>query len=435
MMDWDEIQKEATAMLVRFIQTNTSNPPGNEMDLIQEIEEICKKEGLHVRSFQTHDRRGNVMISLDESFESEIVFLSHLDVVAADERFWKHDPFAGVLDEGMIWGRGALDTKQLTVMQLMTMILLKRENRTDRNIVMIATADEEKGSEFGLKQLLIEESDLFQNRDVLSEGGGFPIRFNGHVLYLCECGQKGNGHLKIWFEKKRGQNPYYHTNEQLKSCAKLIQKIGGDRWETPVPHDTVKLMDRLYCLAGSNEEKDAAIDKKMKRIEESASENMRSFFHAMTQNTFSITRYQGGKRSADEEACSFEIDMRTLPGVTREMVEKKLEDLLEGTDAKVEIIRFSEGFTSRSDTPLFQKFEKELEREVPGTILLPFVSIGGSDGRLLQPYDARVYGFSPTLPTETFDEVIPMVHGHNERISEASLLFGIKIIYRSVRDA
>lgn len=435
MMDWNEIQREATVMLVQFIQTNTSNPPGNEMDLIQEIETICKKEGLHVRTFQTDARRGNIMISLDESFEAEIVFLSHLDVVPADERFWTHDPFAGVVEEGMIWGRGALDTKQLTVMQLMTMILLKRENRTNKNIVMIATADEEKGSSFGLKRLLIEESALFQNKDVLSEGGGFPILFNQQVIYLCECGQKGNGHLKIWFEKKRGQNPYYHTNEQLKACAKLIRKIGAEKWETPIPTDTVKLMDQLYSLAELQGKNNATIEQKVKRIEAVASEKMRSFFHAMTQNTFSITRYQGGERGASDEACSFEIDMRTLPGVTREMVAEKLEDLLAGTGAKAEILRFSEGFASNSDTVLFRRFEKELKAEVPEMILLPFISIGGSDGRLLQAYDARVYGFSPTLPTETFDAVIPMVHGHNEKISEASLLFGIKIIYRSVRDA
>ena len=430
MRNWKAIEDEATEMLVSMIKINTVNPPGNEMELIREIESIAKKAGLFVRIFPTGLNRGNIMVSMDQSFEADLIFLSHLDVVGVDRKRWKHDPFAGIVEDGMIWGRGALDTKQLTVMQLMTMILLKREGWHGDNIVLLATADEEMGSEYGLKHFLSNEEYSFEEKDVLSEGGGFPIVINNKTIYLCECGQKGNGHIKIWFEKKQGENPYYHKHTQLSACAKLIQEIGSDGWETPIPDNTRKLISHLYGVCGGEAAVD--IDEELELIREFSDKSMMKLFTAMTKNTFAITRFNGYQKMS-KEVCSFEIDVRTLPGVSKKMLEEKIQKWIAGTEAKAEILRFQSGFESDSASMLFESFEKSLHSLLAEADLMPFVSVGGSDGRHLQAGKTRVYGFSPTLVPETFERVVPMVHGDNERISKASLTFGIQVILRATR--
>jgi len=430
MRNWKAIEEEATEMLVRLIRKNTVNPPGNEMDLIRELEDIAKREGLFVRIFPTSANRGNIMVSMDPSFEADLIFLSHLDVVGVDKKRWKHDPFAGIVEDGMIWGRGALDTKQLTVMQLMTMILLKRDGWQGNNIVLLATADEEMGSEYGLKHFLSNEVYSFKDKDVLSEGGGFPIVINDKTIYLCECGQKGNGHIKIWFEKKQGENPYYHKHTQLLACVKLIQKIGNEDWETPIPSNTRKLISHLYTSCGG--EAGGNIAEELDLIQGFSDKSMMKLFTAMTKNTFAITRFKGYQKMS-KEVCSFEIDVRTLPGVSQEMLQEKIEGLIAGTEAKAEIIRFQSGFESDSASRLFESFEKSIQSFLPQADLMPFVSVGGSDGRHLQEEKTRVYGFSPTLVPETFERVVPMVHGDNERISKASLAFGTQVIFNATR--
>lgn len=425
MRNWKTIEDEATEMLVSMIRKNTVNPPGNEMELIREIARIAEQEGLFVRIFPTGVNRGNIMVSMDPSFKADLIFLSHLDVVGVDKKRWKHDPFEGIVEDGMIWGRGALDTKQLTVMQLMTMILLKREGWQGDNIVLLATADEEMGSECGLKHFLANEEYSFEEKDVISEGGGFPIVINKKTIYLCECGQKGNGHIKIWFEKKQGENPYYHKHTQLLACAKLIQKIGNDGWETPIPSNTRKLISHLYASCGG--EAAGNIKEELDLIQEFSDISMMKLFTAMTKNTFAITRFKGYEKM-NKEVCSFEIDVRTLPGVSQKMLEEKIEEWIAGTEAKAEILRYQSGFESDSASRLFESIEKSIHSVLPEADIMPFVSVGGSDGRYLQEGKTRVYGFSPTLLPESFERVVPLVHGDNERISKASLSFGIQVI-------
>lgn len=432
-INWDKIKKETIDLLIKFIQTDTSNPPGNEMNLVRIIENICITEGLHYKIIETDENRGNIIISLDETFRSSTILLSHLDVVPSNSESWKHDPFLGYIDDEFIWGRGALDTKHLTVMELMSLILIKRNNIKTKNIVMIATADEERGSNYGMKAILNDYSSIFKNSYVISEGGGFPIVVNGKIVYLCECGQKGHGHIKIWFEKGKDINPYYSKNEMLNKCTKLINKIYEMNWDTKIPSDTVLLIDKLYGLCDVENNKNLNIDEKLKIIEKNSSSLMSNLLYAMIKNTFAITKWQGGKRRNIEDNSVFEIDLRTLPGITYEMVDEKIKKIIDDTGAKYEIISFSEGYSSESNSELFKIFENNLKKELNNDcILLPFIAVGGSDGRLLREYNSKVYGFSPTLTKETFEKVVPLVHGVNERISIDSLLFGTKIIFNSL---
>ncbi len=431
MINWDEVEEEASRMLSVFIKTNTSNPPGNEMDLIRILENICKKEKLHFKIYETAPNRGNIIISLDDTFQSSEIFLSHLDVVSAQEEEWEYNPFSGIIKDGFIHGRGALDTKQLTVMQLMVMILIKRHNLLNENIIMIATSDEERGSNFGFKKFLEENKNLFKDSYIISEGGGFPIRINGKTVYLIESGQKGHGHIKIWFEKEKLDNPYYKRNSNLKKCTKLIERIAGLNWKTEIPKNTLELINNLFELCEVENKNIFDIDEKIELIKKNGNSFIGNMLNSMINNTFTITIWKAGKDLDIENETYFEIDVRTLPDVNQDMVAEKIEELIKDTDAKYEIITFNKGFKSSTDNKLFDIFEEEIKKIDSKNLLLPFVSSGGSDGRFLENYSSTVYGFSPTVEEDSFDKIIPLVHGCNERISKESLVFGIKILLNS----
>ena len=431
MINWDEVEEEASRMLSVFIKTNTSNPPGNEMDLIRILENICKKEKLHFKIYETAPNRGNIIISLDDTFQSSEIFLSHLDVVSAQEEEWEYNPFSGIIKDGFIHGRGALDTKQLTVMQLMVMILIKRHNLSNENIIMIATSDEERGSNFGFKKFLEENKNLFKDSYIISEGGGFPIRINGKTVYLIESGQKGHGHIKIWFEKEKLDNPYYKRNSNLKKCTKLIERIAELNWKTEIPKNTLELINNLFELCEVENKNIFDIDEKIELIKKNGNSFIGNMLNSMINNTFTITIWKAGKDLDIENETYFEIDVRTLPDVNQDMVAEKIEELIKDTDAKYEIITFNKGFKSSTDNKLFDIFEEEIKKIDSKNLLLPFVSSGGSDGRFLENYSSTVYGFSPTVEEDSFDKIIPLVHGCNERISKESLVFGIKILLNS----
>jgi len=431
MINWDEVEEEASRMLSVFIKTNTSNPPGNEMDLIRILENICKNEKLYYKIYETAPNRGNIIISLDDTFQSSEIFLSHLDVVSAQEEEWEYNPFSGIIKDGFIHGRGALDTKQLTVMQIMVMILIKRHNLLNENIIMIATSDEERGSNFGFKKFLEENKNLFKDSYIISEGGGFPIRINGKIVYLIESGQKGHGHIKIWFEKEKLDNPYYKRNSNLKKCTKLIERIAGLNWKTEIPKNTLELINNLFELCEVENKNIFDIDEKIELIKKNGNSFIGNMLNSMINNTFTITIWKAGKDLDIENETYFEIDVRTLPDVNQDMVAEKIEELIKDTDAKYEIITFNKGFKSSTDNKLFDIFEEEIKKIDSKNLLLPFVSSGGSDGRFLENYSSTVYGFSPTVEEDSFDKIIPLVHGCNERISKESLVFGIKILLNS----
>jgi acetylornithine deacetylase/succinyl-diaminopimelate desuccinylase-like protein len=145
------------------------------------------------------------------------------------------------------------------------------------------------------------------------------------------------------------------------------------------------------------------------------------------------TIWKGGRlaRQPQGEAV-IHVDGRLLPGVTREQVEEKLSELAQGLPVSWQIESFTEGYESDFEGPLFTIFDQRIRSEIAGSKVVPFIATGSSDGRHLLPYQSRVFGFSPMLPDVTFEKVLPMVHGINERIPLDSLVFGIKILYEAI---
>jgi len=200
-----EIEEEVTNLLSDLIKINTTNPPGNETEAARYLGETLNKEGFNCEFFESASGRGNVITRIKGTGEKpNLLLLSHLDVVAANPKEWSVAPFGGVVKDGFVWGRGAIDMKSMTVMEVMVMKLLKRYNVQPKgDIILAATADEEKGGEAGAGWLVRNHPEKVQAKYVINEGGGLAIPINGKTSSPFRQQKKGFYGL----ESKQRANP------------------------------------------------------------------------------------------------------------------------------------------------------------------------------------------------------------------------------------
>jgi acetylornithine deacetylase/succinyl-diaminopimelate desuccinylase-like protein len=424
--NWLDVKSEAAEYLSHIIRINTSNPLKNEMDAIQYLVEVAEQNGLYTYVHKTDENRGNIVISLTPDYSNPIVLLSHLDVVPANEEDWEVPPFSGEIINDILWGRGTIDTKQLTITHLMVLILLKRNKvPLKREIIMIATSDEENGSQFGLLPFLEKHPTLFNNSLVFNEGGGFPLLIENQVYYLCELGQKGLAKVKITTKNKSSSNPYLPNNNGMQVILDTIKAFQEPKVYEKIPPATLAL---FTTIASSQEWHFSEYE--LELFLNKIPPNHLSLFKAMSKTTFSITKWNGGKKHPElKNQYEIYMDSRPVPSVNKETYEKLLETILGDLPVQYEILSFSQGYESEINHDHLALFEKELQTEVPNAKVVPFLSIGGSDSRHLTGFNSQIYGYCPMLPDMSFDRVIKMVHGVNERIPLESLRFGIQNMY------
>src|SRR5688572_2454717 len=195
------LEQEAVSLLSRYIQIDTTtNPPGNEIKAAQFFKAIFDREGIESRIIESAPGRGNIYARLrGDGSKRALLLLHHMDVVPADARLWKEPPFDGAVKDGFIWGRGAIDNKGGGVMELMTLLALKRQNaRLKGDVIFLGTADEEAGGVFGAGYLLDKHRELFKDVGVvLNEGGGIRLGEDGRArLYSVGVAEK----VPLWLK-------------------------------------------------------------------------------------------------------------------------------------------------------------------------------------------------------------------------------------------
>ncbi|MGM0837272.1 MAG: M20/M25/M40 family metallo-hydrolase [Bacillota bacterium] len=434
-MDWMSVKEEATLYLQRLIQFDTSNPSGNELPAAEYLAGLAHENGLLARVEETGKNRGNLIISYNGTFHKPIILLSHLDVVPARRQDWSVDPFAGEIIDDVLWGRGTIDTKQLTIMHLMTLFLLKRSGVVfPFDLVLVSTADEENGSELGLKALLPMYEGLFKNSYVLNEGGGFPVTIQDHHYYLCETGQKGVCRIRLSFPKKIEQNPYFPVQEELKLASTIIQEFASLTLPGDAPHTTKRLIETLTAgVQDETETSSLSHEDRLLLLKPYVSPFLYQLFRAMSETTFTVTKWNGGRKSKELQGDSeIFLDCRIIPGISKEEIESELQRLIAGRDIEFEIQSFEEGYESTFESSLFEQMNIVLQGYIPNATVVPFLSVGSNDGRHVKHLQSKVYGFSPMLPDMTFERVLPMVHGVDERLPLESLKFGIQVLYETL---
>ncbi len=431
--NWDSICDETTQYLQDLIRLDTTNPPGNETRAAEYLAAILKREGFEPQVLESVPGRGNLTVRLKgDGRATPLLLMVHLDVVPAEAEKWTHPPFSGNMADGYIWGRGTLDTKALAAMELMVLLLLKRQNQPlARDIIWMANADEEAGGKFGAGWMVKEHPDLIRADFAINEGGGFGLNILDQHFYACQVAEKGTARFAMRTRGRPGHGSQPHRDNAILKLADAIQKIGNA--ELPVhPTNTVRLfvegiagrVDRPY--AGLV--RDLLDPKKYRHAMEHLpiDDGLRSMFYAMLHNTVTPTMLAAGaKINVIPSDAQARCDARLLPGQTAHDLLHEVQPIV-GRDVEIEFLDDTPALESDFKTPLFSTISRVMARHKPDATLLPYLVVGATDARHVSKLGTKVYGFSPmTGPTAELDRV----HGHDERISIENVSYGTRVLY------
>ncbi len=419
-IDWQAAGEEAVSILSQLIQIDTTDPPGNETRAAEFLHDILEREGIASDILEALPGRGNLIARLPGTGEAApLLLLCHTDVVYADPAGWTHPPFSGAIADGYVWGRGALDMKGLTVMELMTMLLCKRHNlRLQRDLIFLAVADEESMGRYGAAWMLENHWDKVAAEYVINEGGQ-GLRFGDLTVYLCAVAEKGYADLLLTARGEGGHasmpcedNPVVTMARALVSLADYQAPIG----ETPAMQ---ALLDQLEALAGTRD-----VDR---LVELGVMPPMLSY---SLRNTFSPTIVSGGKKeNVIPQECYANVNCRPLPGVTREELVAEVRAAMGRDDVSVDVKLFEAGTESPLDTDLFAVVKAVLQASDPGALVVPYLMPATTDSRFFRARGITAYGFTPVV---TSVEEMQRVHGVDERVSVENVGRGTRTLFEIV---
>ncbi len=439
-----EIQEEVTDFLSGLIRINTTNPPGNEIEAAKYVAKALEQDGFKCELLESSLGRGSVVTRLKgDSRKPSLLLLSHLDVVAANPKEWTVDPFGGLVKDGFVWGRGALDMKGMTAVEVMALKLLKRNGaKLKGDVLLAATADEERGGEAGAGWLVQNHLDKVHADCVLNEGGGMAMPINGKEMFTINTAEKGI----LWFKVRAAGTPGHGSvpgaaDNAILRMNKVVEKLGHYRPKISlVP--TVK--QYVSEIAKSNDLKDLSVllqdPGKSDQILDAMARKDKYFaeeLRARLRMTVTPTMINGGvKENIVPSECEAVFDCRVLPGQTTAKAFGEVKSLLKdaGLDKlSFEIIQANEPSESSLDTPLYKQIILALEEFQPECHVTPVMLTGGTDSRFFRKLGSICYGFHPIRPETSYSEMQKTIHGIDERISEQNLVFGTSVIYDVVQ--
>jgi acetylornithine deacetylase/succinyl-diaminopimelate desuccinylase-like protein len=435
-MDFSEPTREAVEHLKRLIRIDTTNPPGNERAAADYLAGVLESEGIAYEIVESLPGRASLVARVRGNGKKAPLLLNgHLDVVPADRERWRHDPFEAVEHDGCIWGRGAVDMKNMVAMSLVVLKLLKRQGTPlDRDVIFAAVADEEAGSRWGSRFLVRERPELVRAEYVLNEIGGYTLYFGDAVFYPVQVAEKGICWFELSAEGTAGHGSMPRADNAVVRVARAVEALGRVRLPQ---HNTAVVEAFLRRLAESApfpqrqairlllepRVSGGVLDVLSRTDAEQA-----GAMAAMLRNTASPTGLSAGKKiNVIPSTAKAQIDGRIIPG---ESVQSFLAEVRKvvGPDVTVNVLESWEGSVFDSKTPLFDAICRTLERHHPGAIPVPFMIPGFTDSSAYRELGATCYGFSPVkMPAGM--SYPRLYHGDDERIPVAGFAWGLRVLY------
>jgi acetylornithine deacetylase/succinyl-diaminopimelate desuccinylase-like protein len=432
--NWLKVQAELIKVLTDLIKINTTNPPGNEIQAAVYLKEYLEKDGIQSTIYESAPGRGNLVARLPGSGSCmPLILLAHLDVVGANPGQWSKAPFSGVVDANYVWGRGALDMKGMLAMELLTMLLLKRNGHSPkRDILFVAAADEEAGGVYGMEWLMKQSiPGLKEAEFVINEGGEGTIR-DGIPIYSCQNGEKGILWVKLSVKGTPGHASMPSNDNAILALMKALNRISQYKMPLTLTETPRNFLNEIAMAKGHNlPAGPEARDLSLKIFAKRYFKNERSV-QAMLYNTISPTIIKAGeKANVLPEIGELTLDCRLLPGETPEEFLKKLTVIINNPAINLEIISKAVPTESSINTELFRIIKKRIQLENEKALVVPYLAPGGTDSRFFRHLGITAYGFMPIIINET---ELQRMHGIDERISLHNLQQGTRILYETVRE-
>ncbi len=420
-------------LLSDFVGVDTVNPPGNESRAVDFYANIFEQEGIEYSSAESAPGRGNIWARIKGGDLPALILLQHTDVVPATKEYWDTDSLVAEIKDGYLYGRGVIDMKGAGISQLVSFIKLHRSGlNLNRDVVFVATADEEAGGIYGAGWLIENHPAIFEGAGfVINEGGSGQI-IDGEKVFAIEITQK----VPVWLRFTAVDTPGHGSSPRTtSSVSRIVHALNLVR-ENPFPPRIIPSVDAYFkSLSLKMDGKQAKAFANMKRyitskrFQAELQESSPSY-HALTRDTCSLTMLEGSQKiNVVPPVAAAEIDCRMLPDRTAEEFVQDIRDLVEPAGVSVEVILAFSPAVSSVDSEFFKHIAKVTEKLHPGSRIVPAVSTGFTDSHFTRDLGIDSYGFNPVL----FDpKDWRGVHGNNERVNIASYLQGTEDLHQIV---
>jgi acetylornithine deacetylase/succinyl-diaminopimelate desuccinylase-like protein len=433
-VNWDSVRDEVTQHLQSLIRFETVNPPGNESLVATYLKTVVEREGIGASIVEKTDGRGTFVTRITGTGQGRpLLLMAHADVVSVEADKWSHPPFAAEVHDGMVWGRGAVDTKNLVACELMVMLLVTRLGLTlDRDLIMATFADEEAGGRHGADFMWQENRELIDAEVAINEGGGVALDILGKRFYLCQTGEKGGARMKVIARAAPGHASVPRDDTAMLRMGRALVTLSQHQFPTIVTSSVERMLHVFRDTLGG--EAAALIDgiladpswENFDRLP--LGEFEKASLRATTRNTAVPTIIHGGHRInviPGEVVC--DVDGRVLPGQDPAAFVQQVRELL-GDQVAVEATSSgSSGIEADPSSPLFDTISGVMGEIDPGSVVAPFLVSGGTDAKSLP--GIKVYGF---MPGRFSDAELNGAHNHDERVSIDNLLFGTRALFEIV---
>lgn len=423
-----------TSELIRIDTTNTGDPETltGERVAAEYVAELLAEVGYETTYVESGARgRGNVIARLPgaDPRRGALLVHGHLDVVPADASEWSVHPFSGAIQDGYVWGRGAVDMKDMVAMTLAVARRLRRDGVTPpRDLVFAFLADEEAGGLQGSQWLVDHRPDLFEGcTEAVGEVGGFSVTMKDDVrAYLVETAEKGIAWLKLRVRGRAGHGSMLHEDNAVTKLAEAVARLGRHRFPLVLTDSVREFLAAVTELTGldfPDDDLDGAVAKLG---------GLARLVGATLRDTANPTMLNAGyKSNVVPSSAEAVVDCRILPG-RQAAFERELDEVL-GPDVEREWITSLPPVETTFDGHLVDAMAAAITSEDPTGRIVPYMLSGGTDAKAFQRLGVRCFGFAPLqLPPDL--DFSALFHGVDERVPVDALRFGTRVLDHFLRN-
>ncbi len=438
LVDWDEVTEESIEHLVNLIRIDTSNPPGNETQVVNYLRTTLAADGIDSQVYALEKERANLVARLKgNGSKRPLLIMGHTDVVGVQADKWYADPFSGLRQDGFIYGRGTLDDKDNVAAGLMVMMLLKRYDvELDRDIIFLAESGEEGTPEVGINYMVEHHYDVIDAEYCLAEGGQNVIDNDSVKTVGIETTEKMPRRVTLVARGTPGHGSKPTLENAVVILANAVSKAGAWQTEVRLNETTRTYFQRMAEIAGPE---DAYRYNNVENEEES--DAIQRYFLETFPYHYSISRSSvaptiidaGFRRNVIPSEASAMLDIRMLPDENVEGFYQQLAAVID--DPRVEIvpehIYRPAAPPSRIDNEMFQTLERVAKRMYPESTVLPIMQTGATDMSQVRARGMQAYGIGPARSVEEINSGFG-AHGDNERISEEAFSDLVRYLWNVV---
>jgi acetylornithine deacetylase/succinyl-diaminopimelate desuccinylase-like protein len=439
--DLGKLADEAQGWLADLIRINTVNPPGNEAAVAKYLSAIFQKEGISNETVEIASGRSIVIARLQSGPlpdpANALMLVAHQDTVGVDPKKWTVDPFGAVLQGGYLYGRGSIDDKAMLAANLATIVALKRSKaRLARDVIFLATDDEEQGGSASIKVVIEKYWDKIACAYSLNEGGRVMVK-DGKVQYVgIQASEKVQYNVTVTSTGISGHASMPRPDNAVVHLAAAIAKLGT--YQVPAQPNTITL--RYFEQLAKIE--DDEIAKWMRALEQPERADLAvkhltedsPMWGSMLRDSIVPTILQAGVRvNVIPSEATANLNVRMLPGHSVEELITQFGKIVNDPQIRFQLAPDGGENAPPSDitSPLYKDIERLTPQDFPGAIAVPFLSTGATDSSSLRLHKVQAYGLEPFPLTEADDE---RIHGDDERIPVESFHKGVAFLYHVVSD-